>query len=126
MAKKEKPSSIDYYMDQADKIRKQAEKDGVINNFLFMTTFDRYVMKIKYIEELRKEIDEKGKSTEKTYNCSTNEVQSPAYKNFLATCDSINKDGALLCRITEKFKKELNGAQSDPLVDLLNGDGDIE
>lgn len=119
MAKKNK----NYYEEQAEKILAQAKKDGVLNNFLFVTSFERYIDKTKRLQDIMKELTESGYTIEKTYNGSTNGVASPAYRNYIAICDSLDKTASLLEKITRQFKNSGEKAD-DPLIDILNGGDD--
>ena len=53
MAKKkdEKPLSLE---EQAELIKKNAEKRGVSTNFFFVTTFERYQVQMKIMDELKR------------------------------------------------------------------------
>lgn len=117
---KQKPDN--YYKEQAQKILEQARKDGVLNNLLFETSFRRYLDKTERLEEIKKELDATGYQVEKTYNGSTNEVASAAYRNYIAINDSLDKTAALLEKITRTFSKNQDGGK-DPLIDILNGGG---
>ena len=117
-----KEKGAEYYQDQAEKILKQAEKDGVLNNFLFVTSFERYIDKTERLQEIKEELATAGYTVEKTYNGSTNEVASAAYRNYIAICDSLDKTASLLEKITRQFKKDTDGGD-DPLLDILNGGG---
>ena len=113
-----------YYSEQAEKILKQAERDGVLDNFLFMTTFERYLDKVERLRDIEKELTDSGYTIEKTYNGSTNEVASPAYRNYIAICDSLDRTVSTLLKVTREFKKGIPGGD-DPLLDILNG-GDAD
>lgn len=114
-----------YYEEQAKKILAQAEKGGVLNNFLFVTSFERYLDKTKRLQEIQKELSKSGYTIEKTYNGSTNEVASASYRNYIAICDSLDKTASLLEKITRQFKGN-NGESDDPLVEVLNGGDAID
>lgn len=118
-----KGKSKNYYREQADKILKQAERDGVLDNFLFVTSFERYLDKTERLEQIKKELEASGYTTDKTYNGSTNEVATASYRNYISICDSLDKTASLLEKITKSFKKD--GAEgNDPLLNAING-GDI-
>lgn len=116
-----KAKEDNYYQDQAKKILEQAKKDGVLNNFLFYTSFERYIDKTERLEEIKRELTESGYTVDKTYGNSTNEVASAAYRNYIAICDSLDKTASLLEKITRQFKRETDGGD-DPLLDVLNGE----
>jgi hypothetical protein len=117
-----KEKNVDYYEDQAEKILKQAEKDGVLNNFLFVTSFERYIDKTKRLQEIKKELATSGYTVDKTYNGSTNEVATAAYRNYIAMCDSLDKTASLLEKITRQFRNGSDG-EADPILGILNGGG---
>ena len=117
-----KERTNDYYKEQAEKILKQAERDGVLNNFLFVTSFERYIDKTKRLQEIKAELTEAGYTIDKTYNGSTNEVASAAYRNYIAICDSLDKTASLLEKITRQFRNS-GASVNDDLIDILNGGG---
>lgn len=117
-----KKKQDNYYREQAQKILEQARKDGVLNNLLFETSFKRYMDKTERLEQIKAELDKTGYSVEKTYNGSTNEVASAAYRNYIAICDSLDKTASLLEKITRQFRKGAD-SENDELLDILNGGG---
>ena len=115
-----KGKSKNYYREQADKILEQAERDGVLDNFLFVTSFERYLDKTERLEQIKRELEVSGYTTDKTYNGSTNEVATAAYRNYISICDSLDKTASLLEKITKSFKKD--GVEgNDPLLNAING-----
>jgi hypothetical protein len=116
-----KTKSDNYYKEQAQKILAQAERDGVLNNFLFVTSFERYLDKTERLQEIQRELSEAGYTVDKTYGSSTNEVATAAYRNYIAICDSLDKTASLLEKITRQFKRDADGGD-DPLLDVLNGE----
>ena len=55
------------YKRQAEQIMKIAEENGVQGNFLFATTFDRYLFLIETLENLKEKIKDEGLTVEKEY-----------------------------------------------------------
>ena len=64
--KKEAPEKLTL-QEQADKIMAKAEEKGVSTNFFFITTFKRYQVQMKIMNDLEKQIEEIGATVEKEY-----------------------------------------------------------
>lgn len=108
--------------ERAEEIRKLAEEADVDDNFYFLTTFERYVMQIKILEELKTEID-KAESvlvTKKYVRGSSNQYTHPAIKEYNRTTDSANRTCAILLKIISGAK-EKNPEEVDPLIQIING-----
>ena len=55
------------YKRQAEQIMKIAEENGVQGNFLFTTTFDRYLFLLDNLENLKEQIQKEGMTVQKEY-----------------------------------------------------------
>jgi tRNA(Phe) wybutosine-synthesizing methylase Tyw3 len=109
---------------QADEILKLAEESGVQSNYFFSTTFERYLVQLKILEELKKAIDEEGMIVSKEYvKGRKNLYSNPAVAEFNRTTDSANKTVSTLMKIIKNFGVEEN-EDSDPLMDIINGSDD--
>lgn len=106
---------------QAQEILRLAEKSGVQSNYFFATTFDRYMVQLQILEQLKKTIDEEGMLVEKEYiKGKANLYTNPAVSDFNKTTDSANKTVATLMRIIKAFGDSANN-DIDPLMDMING-----
>lgn len=102
-----------------------AEENGVQGNFLFATTFDRYLFLIDTLEELKEKIKEEGLTVEKEYvRGEKNSYSSPSVKNYNATCDLANKTVTTLMKVIRDFNVEESKEELDPLMKMINGEGD--
>jgi hypothetical protein len=110
---------------QADEILKLAEENGVSNNYLFVTTFERYQVQLNILEELEQTIKEQGVLTSKEYvRGSKNLYTHPAVSDYNRTTDSANKTVSTLMRIIKSFGVEDNSEEQDPLLEIINGDSE--
>ena len=111
---------------QADEIMRLAEESGVKNNYFFVTTFDRYQVQLKILNELEKAIEDEGMLVSKEYVKGRKNVYSnPAVSDYNRTTDSANKTVSTLIKIIKNFGEIEKGDDNDPLLDMING-GDEE
>ena len=113
---------------KAQEILKIAEQYGVEKNFLFITTFKRYVVQLKVLQELEKAIEEHGSTVEKEYvKGRKNLYTNPAIKEYNNAVNSANKTVSTLMSIiktnSDKYNDD-NGEEEDPLMRALNGEDD--
>lgn len=123
--KKEKePLNLDQ---KAEEILKVAESYNVDKNFFFITSFRRYTVQIKILEELEKTLKEDGVLVTKQYVKGRENVYThPAIQDFNRTTDSANKTVATLLKIIRNFNSDETDKNDDPLSKLINGDDDID
>lgn len=113
------------YKKQAAQIMKIAEENGVQGNFLFATTFDRYLFLIDTLEELKEKIKEEGLTVEKEYvRGEKNVYPSPSVKSYNSTCDLANKTVQTLMKVIQNFNVEESKKELDPLMKMINGEQD--
>ena len=115
---------------KANEILKIAEQYGVEKNFLFITTFQRYTVQLKVLQDLEEAIEEHGSTVEKEYvKGRKNLYTNPAIKEYNNAVNSANKTVSTLMSIiktnSEKYNDD-NGQEEDPLLRLLNGDDNDE
>lgn len=106
-------------------ILRKAEENGVECDYLFSTTFTRYKRQMRTLGELEKVIDAEGVLTSKSYVKGQNNLYiHPAVAEYNRTADSANKSVSTLLRIFKNFG--VNDAEDDidPLMGLINGDGE--
>lgn len=110
------------YKKQAEQIMKIAEDNGVQGNFLFATTFDRYLFLLGNLDELKQKIKQEGMTVEKAYvKGEKNSYSSPSVRNYNATCDLANKTVVILMKIIKNFNVEEGSNEEDPLLTAING-----
>ena len=110
---------------QAQEILRLAEDSGVQSNYFFATTFDRYLVQLQILDELKKAIDEEGMLVTKEYvKGRKNVYTNPAVSDYNRTTDSANKTVATLMRIIKNFGVSDDNEESDPLMNIING-GDV-
>lgn len=117
--------------EKASQILKIAEQYGVEKNFLFITTFKRYTVQLKVLQELEKAINDNGATVTKEYvKGRKNLYTNPAIKEYNNAVNSANKTVTTLMSIiktnSDKYNPESNEEESDPLMRALNGDDDEE
>lgn len=115
--------------EQAQEIIRMAEETGVQTNFFFVTTFKRYRVQLGNLSELEKAVKENGTLVTKEYvKGRANIYVNPAVTEYNKTTDSANRTVTTLMKIIKGFAKEEGGrdADYDPLMAIINGDGDGE
>ena len=111
--------------DKAKEIVKIAEESGVQSNFFFLTTFKRYQVQLKILNELEKTMKEEGMLVKKEYVKGRKNIYSnPALVDYNKTTDSANKTVAALIRIIKVFNVEENSEEIDPLMKMINGENE--
>ena len=112
---------------KAKEILKLAESSGVQTNYFFTTTFNRYLVQIKILEDLEREIDEAGALVTKEYvKGRENIYTNPAINAYNNTTNSANKTVATLLKIVQGFKAEDKAKEVDPLLEIINGGGNSD
>ena len=122
MAKKKELS----LQEQADEILRLAKEYDVSNNFLFTTTFKRYVTQINVLENLSKTISQEDILVTKEYVKGRGNIYvHPAVKEFNNTTNSANTTVKTLLSLIETAKQQKDaGDDVDPLWQVLNGGGE--
>ena len=93
--------------EQADAIIEQAKKKGVNTNFFFTTTFKRYSVQMKILNDLEKQIAEEGPICEKEYvKGRKNLYTNPAIVEYNRTATAANGTVVTLIKIVEGFADE--------------------
>ena len=111
--------------EQANEIIRIAEESGVQSNFLFVTTFKRYQVQLNILTELERSMKENGMLVSKEYvKGRKNLYSNPAVAEYNRTTDSANKTVATLMRIIKNFGVDDDKAESDPLMEMINGSGE--
>jgi hypothetical protein len=91
--------------EQANKILEAAQKSGLEQNFLFVTTFKRYQVQLKMLSDLEREMNESGILITKEYVKGRQNIYShPAVNGYNKTADSANRTASTLMRIITSLK----------------------
>jgi AraC-like DNA-binding protein len=91
--------------EQANKILEAAQKSGVEQNFLFVTTFKRYQVQLKMLSDLERELNDTGILVTKEYVKGRQNIYShPAINAYNKTADSANRTASTLMRIITSLK----------------------
>lgn len=107
---------------QANQLLAQAEKKGIANTYFFKTTFARYQMQIKILEDLEKAIEEYGPTVMKEYvKGRQNLVANPAITEYNKTSTAANGTVATLINIIKTLSEESGGSKLQDLIDGLDG-----
>lgn len=108
--------------EQAEQIKSIAEEQGLEDNFFFITTFERYLVQIDILEELKAEIEEEGTTVSKEYvKGRKNLYTNPAINAYNRTTDSANKTVTTLLKILNGGSVGKKKEEVDPLLELING-----
>lgn len=103
---------------QADRLREMAKDAGVEQNFLFLTTFDRYEQLLQILDELTQKIQEEGVIVEKTYvKDKPNQYINPALKEYNKSVSMANMTASTLMKIITGLK--------DQTISDSSGDGGL-
>lgn len=108
--------------EQANEILANAEQKGVSTNFFFLTTFKRYQVKLKILNELEQRINEDGSMVTKEYvKGRANLYTNPAISEYNKTSTAANNDVKTLIEVINKFAKTDQESQgNDKLEEFLN------
>lgn len=92
--------------EQASKIVELAQNSGVEQNFLFITTFKRYQVQLKILNDLEKALSaDDGILVTKEYVKGRENVYShPAVAAYNKTADSANRTASTLMKVITSLK----------------------
>lgn len=106
--------------EQAEEILAKAEAKGVQTNFFFRTTFKRYQVQMRILNDLEKAINEYGATVTKEYvKGRQNLVANPAITEYNKTATACNGTVSTLINIVKSLSEEGESKQSK-LIELLN------
>jgi len=106
--------------EQAHEILKLAENQKIEQDFFFKTTFRRYQVQLKLLNDLEKEIKESGLTITKEYvKGRQNLCSNPAVGDYNKTADAANRTVTTLMNIIIKLQ------DAEPL-ELSNSDDDSD
>lgn len=107
---------------QAKKILAQAEERGVSSNFFFATTFKRYQVQMRILNDLEEAIKEYGATVTKEYvKGRQNLVANPAIVEYNKTSTAANGTVSTLINIIKTLNDEdARGGKLQELISALN------
>ena len=108
---------------QAKEILQIAEQHGIEQNYFFLTTFQRYRVQLKILDDLEKTISDEGTLVTKEYVKGRQNVYShPAISDYNRTTDSANKTVSTLMKIITSLRKTSTTKDDDPLLKIISGE----
>lgn len=114
-----KPRSMNLQQ-QANKILRDAKKRGVSSNFFFVTTFNRYQVQMRILNELEQQILTEGAMVTKEYvKGRANIYTNPAISEYNKTATAANGTVATLINIVKQLSEDEGGPNK--LATLLEG-----
>jgi len=119
--KKEKIPEKLTLQQQAEEILKRAEEKGVSTNFFFITTFKRYQVQMKIMNDLEAQISELGATVEKEYvKGRCNVYTNPAISEYNKTATAANGTVATLIKILTTFAEAEESEPADLMSEFLS------
>lgn len=104
MAENKKATSL---QQQVTKILEQAEARGVSSNFFFVTTFKRYQVQMRMLQDLEQAIEEYGPTVTKEYvKGRKNLVANPAITEYNKTATAANGTVSTLINIIKAMPND--------------------
>lgn len=112
--------------EQAEEILRIAAQHGVEQNFFFLTTFKRYQVQIKILNDLEKTIKADGPTVTKQYVKGRENVYThPAIGDYNKTSTAANQTVQTLMKIIQSMRDDEavgdNSSSGDELLDFLKG-----
>lgn len=112
----------------AEEILRIAAQNGVEQNFFFLTTFKRYQVQIKILNDLEKTIRAEGNTVTKEYVKGRKNVYThPAIGEYNKTSTAANQTVQTLMKIVTTMRNDDEGGGTggdgtgDELMDFLRG-----
>lgn len=113
----------------AEEILRIAAQNGVEQNFFFLTTFKRYQVQIKILNDLEKTIRAEGNTVTKEYVKGRKNVYThPAIGEYNKTSTAANQTVQTLMKIVTTMRNDDEGGSGsggdgtgDELMDFLRG-----
>ena len=98
-------------------LAKQLEEQ---QSYLFITTFNRYLVQLRILDELEDKINAEGTLVTKEYVKGRENIYThPAITEFNRTSTSANQTVQTLIKIIKDLKKQENTEQQDKLLEIL-------
>jgi len=106
--------------EQANEVLARAEEKGVQTNFFFVTTFKRYQVQMRILNDLEKEINELGATVSKEYvKGRKNVYTNPAITEYNKTATAANGTVATLMNILKSLTENTGEDQRSKLESFL-------
>ena len=87
---------------------------------MFITTFNRYLVQLRILDELEDKINAEGTLVTKEYVKGRENIYThPAITEFNRTSTSANQTVQTLIKIIKDLKKQENTEQQDKLLEIL-------
>lgn len=107
---------------QAEQIIEKAKAKGIQQDYFFTTTFNRYRVQMKILEDLEKAIEEYGATVTKEYvKGRQNLVANPAITEYNRTSTAANGTVVTLINILKSIPDEAE--KKDALAEFLSENG---
>jgi predicted secreted Zn-dependent protease len=105
--------------EQAQEIMSIAEKHGVEQNYFFLTTFKRYQVQLKILQDLEKELSKAGVLVTKEYVKGRGNLYThPGVGEYNKTSTAANQTVTTLVKIITTLRKD-NESAGDELLAFL-------
>lgn len=96
---------INYLRRQSEKILEAAQRSGIEQNFLFITTFTRYITQLNILNGLEAEIKKEPLMTSKEYIKGRENIYChPMINAYNKTVDSANRTATTLMKVITSLK----------------------
>lgn len=107
--------------EQAQEVLAKAEAKGIQTNFFFRTTFKRYQVQMRILNDLENAINEHGATVTKEYvKGRQNLVANPAITEYNKTATACNGTVSTLINIVKSFSDD-GEEKTSKLEQLLSG-----
>lgn len=103
---------------KAKEILKMAEERGLMNDYFFSTTFDRYQMQLQLMDELSASIKQNGLTCEIVQNSGVKTISNPSIAEYNRTANAANSTVSTLIKILKELSQE---KPKESLADIMNG-----
>lgn len=105
---------------KAKEILELAEQLEEQQSYLFITTFNRYLVQLRILDDLEDKINAEGTLVTKEYVKGRENIYThPAITEFNRTSTSANQTVQTLIKIIKDLKKQENTEQQDKLLEIL-------
>lgn len=105
---------------QAEDVIKVAEKYGVEQNYLFITTFQRYTFQYGMLTDLEEQIQRDGYTVKKQYvKGAKNVYANPAIDSYSKISTAANQTVNTLIKIVKSFANSTDDDVGDELLKIL-------
>lgn len=109
------------FEDMAEKLLSDAKEKGIADNYLFVTTFDRYKTQILIMQNLKQAIEEDGTTVTKEYvKGRQNVYTNPAITEYNKTATASNGTVTTLLNIIKSLPDKTPDNKLKSLFDDLD------